>query len=167
MTQLLATLADRYAIDTSPGTTTTFTSRGSNKLPAGETVTLATIAGHRDVSMTECPGDAAYAVVAGDLQSRVSGVRTTSPTPVAPATTVAAPASTSSTTPAASSTTGAGSSTTVDSTETAAAQTPDDGGTPWAAWAVAGVAAAGVAGVGATELQRRKRAGAADEESSP
>ncbi len=157
MTQLLAMLADRYAIDTAPGTTTTFTSRGSNKLPAGETVTLATIAGHRDVSLTECPGDAAYDVVAGDLQSHVSLVRalppTTPSTTAAPATTAVSPTTVEPTT------TAGAPSTAGDSTEQSAAnaKSPEDDGTSPAVWIAAGVAAVSAAGVGAGELRRRKR----------
>jgi hypothetical protein len=63
MIGLLGWLADRYGIQTTPGSTTTFVSRGSNKWPAGTQVTTSTIAGHRDMSATVCPGDAAYALV--------------------------------------------------------------------------------------------------------
>ena len=63
MTQLLAWLAERYRIDLTPGREVTFTSRGSNRWPAGSTVTTAPIAGHRDMSQTTCPGDAAYALI--------------------------------------------------------------------------------------------------------
>jgi hypothetical protein len=63
LTRLLAYLAERDGIDTAPGATTSFVSRGSNKLPAGMRVTTATIAGHRDCSYTACPGDAAYALL--------------------------------------------------------------------------------------------------------
>ena len=55
MVALLAALADRYAIPTAPGTTTTFVSRGSNRWPAGTEVTAATISGHRDMSQTQLP----------------------------------------------------------------------------------------------------------------
>jgi hypothetical protein len=60
LTKVLAWLADRYGIDTSPGATTTFVSRGSQRYSAGTTVTSSTIAGHRDMSYTECPGDTVY-----------------------------------------------------------------------------------------------------------
>lgn len=76
MTQLLASLADRYAIDTSPGASVTFTSRGSNLWPTGAQVTTTTIAGHRDMSQTACPGDAAFAVVKGELPGMVTRART-------------------------------------------------------------------------------------------
>jgi hypothetical protein len=60
LTKVLAWLAERYGIDTRPGATTTFVSRGSQRYPAGETVTTSTIAGHRDMSYTACPGDTVY-----------------------------------------------------------------------------------------------------------
>lgn len=86
MTTLLATLADRYGIDTTPGATTTFTSRGSNRWPVGATVTTTTIAGHRDMSQTTCPGDAAYAVVVRDLPAWVTAARGGRPDAAAPST---------------------------------------------------------------------------------
>ncbi|MGH9004164.1 MAG: N-acetylmuramoyl-L-alanine amidase, partial [Acidimicrobiia bacterium] len=72
MVALLAWLAERYAIDTRPDTKTSFVSRGSNRWPAGTTVTTTTIAGHRDMSQTVCPGDAAYALVRNDFPARVA-----------------------------------------------------------------------------------------------
>ena len=53
----LAWLADRYGLDTSLGSTASFTSRGSNKWSAGSQVTAAIISGHREMSATACPGD--------------------------------------------------------------------------------------------------------------
>jgi hypothetical protein len=94
---LLARLADMYAIDTTPGATTTFVSRGSNRWPAGTSVTTTTIAGHRDMSQTACPGDACYALVAdGTFAREVTARRggavagTTTTTTVAPVTTTTA-----------------------------------------------------------------------------
>jgi hypothetical protein len=60
LVNVLAWLADRYFIDISPGATTTFVSRGSQRWSAGTVVTTNTIAGHRDMSFTACPGDAFY-----------------------------------------------------------------------------------------------------------
>jgi N-acetylmuramoyl-L-alanine amidase len=71
LVRLLAWSAGRWAIDTTPGTTITFTSRGSNRWPAGANVTTTTIAGHRDMSYTACPGDRVYEIVRGDLPARV------------------------------------------------------------------------------------------------
>ena len=56
LARLLLFLADRYHVDTDPGATVTFTSRGSNKYPAGAEITTSTISGHRDTSATACPG---------------------------------------------------------------------------------------------------------------
>jgi len=67
MTRLLAWLADRHAVSLAPGASVTFTSRGSNRWPKGETVTTDPIAGHRDMSLTTCPGDAAYALIGATL----------------------------------------------------------------------------------------------------
>ncbi|NQY54874.1 MAG: N-acetylmuramoyl-L-alanine amidase [Ilumatobacteraceae bacterium] len=63
LVRVLWWLADRYDIDTGPTATTTFVSRGSNKLPAGSASTVRTISGHRDCTLTACPGDAAYALI--------------------------------------------------------------------------------------------------------
>lgn len=56
LVKVLAWLAERHAIDTSPGARTTFVSRGSNRWPTGRTVTTPTITGHRSMSQTSCPG---------------------------------------------------------------------------------------------------------------
>jgi hypothetical protein len=60
LVKVLAWLADRYDIDIGPGATTSFISRGSQRWPAGTSVSTPTIAGHRDMSYTACPGDAFY-----------------------------------------------------------------------------------------------------------
>lgn len=60
LAKVLAWLSDRYHIDINPGATTSFVSRGSQRWAAGTTVTTSTIAGHRDMSFTSCPGDALY-----------------------------------------------------------------------------------------------------------
>lgn len=67
MAGLLAWLAGKYAIDLSPGARATFASRGSNLHAAGKTVVTPTIAAHRDMSKTTCPGDACYRLVRGPL----------------------------------------------------------------------------------------------------
>ncbi|HEX3090374.1 MAG TPA: peptidoglycan recognition family protein [Ilumatobacteraceae bacterium] len=63
LVKVLAWLSDRDHIDISPGATTSFVSRGSQRWAAGTPVTTSTIAGHRDMSFTECPGDALYPVL--------------------------------------------------------------------------------------------------------
>ena len=60
LVKVLAWLAGRYSIDIAPGATTSFVSRGSQRWAAGTPVTTPTIAGHRDMSYTACPGDAFY-----------------------------------------------------------------------------------------------------------
>jgi hypothetical protein len=49
-------VADAATVAAWPQVTATFTSRGSNRWPAGATVKAATISGHRDTSQTACPG---------------------------------------------------------------------------------------------------------------
>lgn len=75
LVQLLAWLGETYAVDTTPGTLTTFISRGSNRWPVGAEVTTATISGHRDMSTTTCPGDFAYPLLAQEIPSQVSALR--------------------------------------------------------------------------------------------
>ena len=77
---LLAVLADRYGIDTRPGVTVEFESRGSNRWPAGETVTARTISGHREMSATLCPGDNVQILLDSALPQQVNGFRSSSPT---------------------------------------------------------------------------------------
>ena len=60
---------------TSPGATAQFVSRGSNRWPAGESVVATTVSGHRDMSMTACPGDAFYPFVHDGLQGAVDARR--------------------------------------------------------------------------------------------
>lgn len=89
MTSLLAWLADLHSIDLAKGSEVRFRSRGSSRWPEGAHVTTQPIAGHRDMSTTPCPGDAAYALIdrvflpgARDLVAHSRPVLTS--TPVAP-----------------------------------------------------------------------------------
>ena len=75
MISLLAWLADRYAVPTAPGSTTSFVSRGSNRWPRGSRVTTRTIDGHRSMSLTACPGDAAYPLVRDLFPAAVTAAR--------------------------------------------------------------------------------------------
>jgi SpoIID/LytB domain protein len=43
-----------------PTTSTSFTSAGSTRWPAGTVITRTRVVGHRDLSLTECPGDLMY-----------------------------------------------------------------------------------------------------------
>ncbi len=63
LVRVLAWLARRDGIDVAPGATATFRSRGSDRWRAGTTVTTPTIAGHRDMTYTACPGAAMYALL--------------------------------------------------------------------------------------------------------
>lgn len=75
LTALLAWLADKHGVATSPGSQVSFTSRGSNLWPSGATVTTPTITGHRTMSKTSCPGDALYNIVTTSLPGDVHAVR--------------------------------------------------------------------------------------------
>lgn len=114
LTQLLAWLAERHGIDTTPGATVTFVSRGSNKWPAGQEVTAHTIAGHRDMSLTSCPGDLAYALVpetlpagATTLRAEAAAATSTTTQSTVPPTASTPPATTAPPAPATAGTLGA------------------------------------------------------------
>jgi hypothetical protein len=63
LVNVLAWLSGRYEIDIGAESMTSFVSRGSQRWPAGASVTTNTIAGHRDMSFTACPGDALYSLL--------------------------------------------------------------------------------------------------------
>lgn len=63
MVSLLAWLARKYGVDVRSGATATFVSRGSSRWSPGSTVSTRTVEGHRAMSQTTCPGDAAYPLV--------------------------------------------------------------------------------------------------------
>jgi hypothetical protein len=163
-TRTLAWLAQRYGVPTAVGATVSFTSRGSNRWPTGATVTTATIAGHRDMSTTACPGNAFYPYVHNGLQRDVHVVRggslsapaTAAPATTAPATTTPASTTPPSTTPASTtppSTAAAAStappSTAVSSTSTTPSTTPTSSSQATGSTAAASTAAA-TTGAGAT-----------------
>jgi hypothetical protein len=147
MVTLLAWLGVTYGIDLTPGATATFTSRGSNLHPAGTTVTTPTIAGHRDMSSTACPGDAAYRLVTDEFPARAAALVAASVTSTTASTTTTTVPTTTSTTP------------TTSTVETAAPEVDmgddegDDAAVPTAA---AGGAAALVAGAGVWWWRRRR-----------
>jgi hypothetical protein len=153
-TRTLAWLAQRYGVSTAAGATVSFTSRGSNRWPAGAVVNTATIAGHRDMSTTACPGNAFYPYVHNGLQRDVQAARggslsapaTAAPAATAPATT--APTSTSPPTTAASSTTSAP-STAPASSEAAATTASSASSTPAPATTDLGTASAAASTTGA------------------
>lgn len=121
---VLAWLAERYEVSTAPGAEVTFTSRGSNRWPAGASVATATIAGHRDMSKTSCPGDNLYGYVTGSLIGDVEIARGGSaPLPPIPATTTTAQPTTTSPPSTLAPTTTTPPSTSVPSTTTTSAST--------------------------------------------
>ncbi len=75
LSRVLASLGEKYGIDTTPGTTTSFVSRKSNRWKAGVCVETPTISGHREMSQTACPGDALFAIVRDDLPIMVTKAR--------------------------------------------------------------------------------------------
>ncbi len=169
MADLLASLADRYSIDTDPGTTVTLISRGSTRFAAGEEMVVPTLAGHRDVSLTGCPGEAGYAFLNDSLPALVNARRTPPATPTtttAPATTTTAPVTTAAltTTAVTDSTEDAGSTTEGDDDvlafgadqEAQTTTTGGDSGPPIMPYLIGGVGLAAVGG-GALALSRRDR----------
>ena len=70
VSRTIAWQADRSGWD--PGSSVVLTSSGSSRYDAGVRVTLPRVIGHRDLSLTSCPGDAAYAQVAGIRSSASS-----------------------------------------------------------------------------------------------
>ncbi len=172
MAGLLRFLGARHGLDLSPGATATFTSRGSNRHPAGASVTTATISGHRDMSTTACPGDAAYVMVADGTFARLAAgggaqppaPTTTSPPPPPPTTTstTSTSASTSTSTTSTSTTSTSTTTTTQPTTTTSTVTEPSGSDGSSALPIVAGAVA--VAGGAALALRRRARPTTAGEE---
>jgi N-acetylmuramoyl-L-alanine amidase len=75
LARVLASLGEKYGIDTAPGTTTSFVSRKSNRWKAGVCVETPTISGHLEMSQTSCPGDALFSIVRDELPTMVTKVR--------------------------------------------------------------------------------------------
>lgn len=84
--KLLAWLAWRYEIDPTPGSTVSFISRGSNKWPSGSEVVARTISGHRDMSLTACPGDFVYPLLASSVPMNVTNLFTSISNSITPTT---------------------------------------------------------------------------------
>ena len=177
---VLAWLADRYQLDSSPDATTSFVSRGSNKWPSGTEVTARTISGHRDMSLTVCPGDYVYPLLETEVPAAVGLLRNPRPpaasqdddevevqiTSTSPATTVAPPESTQApTTTSPIATTTEETTVSVPPTTTAAttsqapapAATSDGGRNSAPAIAGAVVVGSAIVSVGAFAASRRHR----------
>jgi hypothetical protein len=168
MAGLLGFLGARHGLDLSPGATATFTSRGSNRHPAGASVTTATVSGHRDMSTTACPGDAAYALVADGTFARLASggqpappTTSPSPPPPPPPTTASSTTTSTSTTTATSTSTSTTTSTTSSTlpatTTTLPTSSSGSDGSGAVPLAVAGVAVAAAAGA---VVAFRRRTGA-------
>lgn len=97
LNRTLAWLGARHDIDTSPGASVAFESRGSNRWPAGERVTTATIAGHRDMSATACPGETFYPHLRERTPHDVTLLRLAAATATTATTANSAPSSTAGT----------------------------------------------------------------------
>lgn len=137
MVRLCAWLAERYGIDLAAPVT--FRSRGSNRWRRGTEVTTDPIAGHRDMSLTSCPGDALYPLV----RERI--------TPAALALARGEVASAPSASPEPDPPPGASAVPTVGPASGAATPSVDP------AWLAGGLGAAALAAAGATLAARRVR----------
>ncbi len=168
MAGLLATLADRYGIDTSEGTEVDLVSRGSSRYPAGAPMTVPTLCGHRDVSLTACPGEAGYAFVTDTLPALVNALRASTATTTTTATpTTETPTTTAATTTTVATTTSAGSEATAGSTADSVGREDsvlafgeetggDGGGDGWGLGPIVGSGLAlGAAGIGILLLSKR------------
>ncbi len=145
MTALLAWLAQRSSIDLDAAVT--FTSRGSSRWRRGVSVTTDAVAAHRDMSSTECPGDALYPLVRSVLLPGARALIAPTPTP----TPTSAPTPTPTRSPA----------TSVTPAPTAEPPAPASSDDPLPAALIgAGVAVgmAGVAAVGVPWMRRRRSA---------
>ena len=150
LARILAWIAQRDGVDVTPGATTSFTSRGSNRWPVGATVDTTTIAGHRDMSETACPGGRAYDRVRGDLPALVAErfAALTSPP--------AAPEATASPAPTAGGTAAPAETESTSATGGSVAPADGDGGSGLAApVAVAGVV--GMVGAAAVPVVAHRR----------
>ena len=167
MARLLAALARRSGVALGEGATATFTSRGSNRHPAGTTVTTATVAGHREMSRTRCPGDRVFArlpelrrLAAASGSPAVVTVPPATPPATGPEAPAApAPATAPAPTGAPVGPGGGATAARPGAGAARAAPAPADGGRgrvgPTAAAAAAAVATAAAAGVAASRRARR------------
>lgn len=176
MVRLLAWLGERYGVDTAPGATVTFTSRGSSLHPVDSEVTANTISGHRDMSSTTCPGDFVYAELQQAIPAAVTRTRldagggaaaVTSSTGSTTSSSTEAPASASTPQPAAAETTVPSSTTSPpdrggsdpDTGTALAASTAGDGDDRSPALIGAGLVAGAIAAGGALVNRLLRRAG--------
>lgn len=85
LVRVLAWMAERSQLDTRRGATCEFVSLGSNRYPAGTPVVSPTIAPHRQMTFTACPGDTfapeVNATMMRDVQRQRVAWRTDGPWP--------------------------------------------------------------------------------------
>jgi hypothetical protein len=164
MGSLLGWLAERHGVDLVDGARAQFTSRGSNRYPAGSAVDVATVSGHRDVSQTACPGDAAYALVTnGTFRNLARGGEgvvapapsTTTSTTAPMTTTTAVSTTTEATTTEATTTTLAPTTSSTAETLASASTEGDGGGGRWGP-AVAGVGVLAALAAGLVAFRARR-----------
>lgn len=83
---LMAWLADGAGLDPSAGTVMTSSGGETTRQPAGTSVHLDVVGGHRDTSHTDCPGEHLYALLddlRADVAGRIDAARRPAPAPVA------------------------------------------------------------------------------------
>lgn len=158
---VLAWLAERYGVPTDATARAQFVSRGSNLLPAGLAVDLPTIAGHREVSQTSCPGDAAFAWVRDELMHAVETARPSGGVPAPTSTEEGPRASEAETTSTSVSSSAPPSATTPSTVRDGGRSATEEGarGGGWGGWLHpgTGLAAGAVAAVAAAVGIRRRR----------
>ena len=165
MVSLLAWLAYRHELDLSLDATVTFESKGSNRHPAGTSVTSSTLALHREMSQTSCPGDACVAIVRSDFHGRVMGrisaaedaLVASEPQPVQSSTSSVATTAPTATTARVRST--FVSSTSGSADDLVAFPTSESASPNWLVHGMGGVAGATVALLGSSLWLRRRRLG--------
>jgi hypothetical protein len=85
LVRVLAWMAERSQVDTRRGSTCTFVSKGSDRHPTGTTVVSPTIAPHRQMTFTACPGNTfapeVNATLMRDVQRQRAAWRTAGPWP--------------------------------------------------------------------------------------
>lgn len=85
---LVGWMADRFALDLTPGAVASVASRGSERFAAGRAVELGVVSGHRDLISTACPGQACMNSINANFLGVADAAR---PSKLVPATTVPAP----------------------------------------------------------------------------
>ncbi|HET9442094.1 MAG TPA: N-acetylmuramoyl-L-alanine amidase [Acidimicrobiales bacterium] len=106
MGRLLGALGRRYRLALGPEAATSFVSRGSNRHPPGTEVTTNTVAAHRDMSRTQCPGDFVVARLPELRLLAAGGAAAVAPAPIVAGPDTTPPPATVTTAPAGAAATG-------------------------------------------------------------